>query len=111
HPTFTAAAVTAHPASPDSASRSPRPDSDTTCLAPDRSGQQQCNSKWEQPPSRDAAALERPGERDRGCETDGDAPVVADHEVPPEPEESANAAHVTATRDCGACRNQPRRAS
>src|SRR5262249_27504838 len=50
----------------------------------------------QKPPGRDVAALQHPGQPEPDGEPRGDAPVVADDEVPPEPPERTHALHACA---------------
>src|SRR4051812_29777559 len=66
--------------------------------APQRQGEHQRDRGRHEPPRVDTERHEPSGSRYREDDTNRGAPVVADHEVPPEAAKRPDAAHASATR-------------
>src|SRR5262249_831111 len=70
-------------------------------LAVDRGREHARDGERQEPPRRDVQVLDEPRQPEPDGKPPGDTPVSADDEVPPEPAERPDAAHVTAGSGCG----------
>src|SRR5258706_10295483 len=77
-------------------------------LAPDGSAEYERDRNRQQPPRGDVAVRKQPGESERDGEADGNAPVVADDEIPPEASEASHVAHARAPAGSSTMRRRRR---